>query len=289
MRISVVSTTLALMVAIALLSSTGAANGGCPPDMVLVGGATFPMGDGEALATPVHQVTVAPFCLDRTEVTVAAYQRCVVAGRCAAPLARATQPGDADAKMLAAISARCNRAGTGRDQHPMNCIDWSEAERFCSSSKKRLPTEAVWELAARGAAARRFPWGDAPPTHKRANLLGGESTLSEFQKNIGMRRAFEERDGFVETAPVGSYPDGASPEGVLDLVGNVSEWVADWDGPYPAEAVTNPRGPATGRWRGNRGTSYHSPGPVEPAAMRYRDDPTVHDPTRGVRCAATPR
>ena len=93
-------------------------------------------GDGECAGNekPAHKVWVREFFLDTTEVTVAAYRRCVEAGRCSAP-----ETGD-----------RCTWGAAGQEQHPANCVDWNQAEGYCEWAGKRLPSEAEWEKAARG-------------------------------------------------------------------------------------------------------------------------------------------
>jgi formylglycine-generating enzyme required for sulfatase activity len=198
----------------------------CPDGMSLVPKATFTMGgpDGELaeeIERPRHQVTIThDYCVDRTEVTVEAYNKCVAAGAC-----KPNKPDDG-----------CNHAD--KAQHPINCIAWEDAAAFCTFSGKRLLTEAEWELAARGTDGRLYPWGNAPPTAKLLNSCGGECDVSK----PNTVRTFPEPDGNVGTAPVGSYPAGASPFGLLDMSGNVSEWVADWKGRYEANAVTDPVG-----------------------------------------------
>src|SRR5437868_3063630 len=96
---------------------------------------------------PVHPVTISPFHIDRTEVTVDSYQRCVGAGACAAP-------------GFPALDARYDRPN-----FPVTHVTWDEAKHYCAFAGGRLPTEAEWELAARGEAARAFPWGNVHNPH----------------------------------------------------------------------------------------------------------------------------
>ncbi|MCA9714734.1 MAG: SUMF1/EgtB/PvdO family nonheme iron enzyme, partial [Myxococcales bacterium] len=100
--------------------------------------------------------TIRPLCLDRTEVTVSAYARCVESGRCDPP---------------ALISALDNWRAAGRERHPINSVTWVQAAAYCQSVGKRLPTEWEWEWGARGRdQARSFPWGEQPPTCARASM-----------------------------------------------------------------------------------------------------------------------
>ena len=112
-------------------------------------------------------------------------------------------------------------------------MTWYGANTYCSENRKRLPTEAEWEKAARGTSVRAYPWGDG----------GVNCTLVNYYGCIG------------GTAAVGSYPAGASPYGVMDMAGNVWEWVNDWylDGYYSSSPYSNPLGPLTGTYRVLRG------------------------------------
>jgi formylglycine-generating enzyme required for sulfatase activity len=188
--------------------------------------------------------------VDRTEVTVEAYGACVASGRCE----------EAD------IEEGCTRGVAGKQQHPVNCVDWEQARAYCEWAGKRLPTEAEWEYAARGTDGRTYPWGNAAPD-TQLNWGGGA-------------------DAWEETAPVGSFPADASPYGVLDLAGNVMEWVADWFGEYPAGEAENPTGPSSGEERAFRGGGwYTSDDGLVRAASRSGVDPTFRVLGVGFRCA----
>jgi formylglycine-generating enzyme required for sulfatase activity len=171
--------------------AASASRGAAPEDMLLVAGGTFTMGadkGGEEDERPAHAVTVAPFWLDKTEVTQAAYEACVAAKVCRA----------ADAGILATFD------GLFKGPHkPIVGISWHDARAYCEWKGKRLPREAEFERAVRGDDGRRFPWGNDAPTHER----------TVFSTN-----APEE---------VGTHPTGRGPYGHDDLAGNVWEWLED--------------------------------------------------------------
>jgi formylglycine-generating enzyme required for sulfatase activity len=197
--------------------------------------------EGDPTEYPPHAVTLSGYCIDQTEVTVKAYGACVAAGKCSA----------ADLK----VSRYCNRGD--RPAHPVNCVDRDQAAAYCKWVDKRLPTEAEWEYAARGADGRKYPWGNEAPSAKRLNACGSECVAmvkrDEKQQSPAMYTA---ADGWETTAPVGSFPASASPFGVLDMAGNVWEWTADWFSGYSGTAATNPQGPTAGATRVFRGGGW---------------------------------
>jgi formylglycine-generating enzyme required for sulfatase activity len=149
---------------------------------------------------PMAERDVATYWLDTTEVTVADYAACVTAGGpgCTTP----------------DTETYCNWGVSGRENHPINCVDWFQATAYCTWAGKRLPDEWEWEWAARGRdAGRTYPWGDEEPTCARAVMDDPEAVSG---------------CGAESTAPVGSKPAGASRDGVLDLAGNVWEWTSSW-------------------------------------------------------------
>lgn len=152
----------------------------CPEGMARIAGGSFTMN--------TRREDVAAFCLDRTEVTAAAYGACVDQGKCQAPSEKQRE--------------LCNYRQTGKEQHPMNCLTVDEAKGFCQSRGLLLPTEQQSELAARGLQGRRYPWGEAEETSR-----------------VCMDRRKE------GSCAVGSLTSGATPEGVADLAGNVAELV----------------------------------------------------------------
>jgi formylglycine-generating enzyme required for sulfatase activity len=233
----------------------------CPDGMVLVPAGTFQMGSPASVVHPNehprHEVTLSAYCIDKTEVTVEAYAACVEAKTCLlAPLTPLTVDGGAISPDQGLLNRFCN--GHDRPNHPINCVDWEQAMAYCTWAGKRLPTEAEWEYAARGNDGRIYPWGNEAPTAKRLNACGSEC-VAMAKRDLGddWGAMYIASDGWETTAPVGSFPDGASPFGALDMAGNVFEWTADWDGAYAAAAAVNPRGANTGPGRVDRGGSWN--------------------------------
>lgn len=199
----------------------------CPAGMVFFPAATFRMGatdaDDDAMPDdmPQHTATVAAFCMAVTETTVAEYEVCVQAERCA-PAEGASQ------------HAHCNTGVRGRSEHPINCVDFAQATAYCEAQGARLPTEEEWEHAARGAAGRKYPWGSAAPDTTRLNACDDECVGLSLKIDV----MFETSDGWATTAPTGSFPRGATPEGLQDMAGNVAEWTSSRDCPYPERSCT---------------------------------------------------
>lgn len=261
----------------------------------MVPGGKFFMGSDEAEALdferPAHQVSLQPFCIDRTEVTVAAYVRCSESGECRRA-ATTNAWTDITARENATYDPLCTASDPDKTTHPINCVDWSGASAYCVARGGRLPTEAEWELAARGPDGRVYPWGDEMPSGRLLNGCGSECARWGKRKGAGLEAMYTDDDGFAGTAPVGSFPLGASRYGLEDVVGNVWEWVADWYAGYDvaegAPATANPRGPSTGTERVIRGGAWNAAYPswVRPT-FRYKDEPTKRSHGIGFRCAST--
>jgi formylglycine-generating enzyme required for sulfatase activity len=200
-----------------------------PPrgQLIDVPGASFVMGDpkGDPNEAP-RRVTVGPFRIMRFEVTNAQWAAFVAAtGHVTDPEKRGfgmVWPG----RWVRSAGADWRHpfgpgsSVRGRDDHPVVQISARDAAAFCKHHGMRLPTEAEWELAARGTDGRRFPWGDRPPART--------GPVSRRRGNFGVRPccAADPSDGYAKTAPVGSYPRGVSPYGLYDMAGNVWEWTA---------------------------------------------------------------
>jgi formylglycine-generating enzyme required for sulfatase activity/serine/threonine protein kinase len=268
----------------------------CPTGMVLISGGKFFMGSDdkkdEADERPAHQVTLSPYCIDTTEVTVNQYKACSDKGECKRAPRDNEWPG-ITAREKKVYDPLCNiRDVDARGSYPINCIDWELADAFCKAKGEggHLPTEAEWEFASRGSDGRKYPWGDEPPTDgSRLNACGKECLAWGKKFNEDVSAMYPADDGFATTAPVGSFPKGASPFGLQDVVGNVWEWSGDWYAPYGAGAANDPTGPAGGTDRVIRGGAWNGSdvGWVRPT-YRFKSPPGLRSHGIGFRCAKTP-
>ena len=232
----------------------------CALEREQLGMPTEPCDTGELFEdeSPDHRVYTSAYGIDRTEVTNAQYRRCIARNAC--PPSRLS---DSDPRV-------------GAPSHPVAGITWAEAAHYCAFARGRLPSEAEWERAARGATERRFPWGrfynDRVANHGASGLRP------------------DAIDGHRYAAPVGSYPDGASFYGLLDLAGNVWEWTAD---AYVAHSYQNadridPRGPPASGMRIVRGGSWQSPAYALRVTNRAFASEGSTAPDLGFRCAYDP-
>ena len=184
---------------------------------------------------PLQTVERGPVRLDVTEVTVDGYRACVNAGTCTEPV----------------TGGACNWDVEGRGNHPVNCVDWHQANAYCAWAGERLPTEQEWDAAARGVERRAFPWGNTPPSDQ---LCWGPTSGAH-------------------TCPVGSFPAGDTPEGLKDMAGNVWEWTLSTYKPVGESRVV----------RGASWDNGHAAFVL--ASYRGRYVPSYQDADLGFRCA----
>jgi formylglycine-generating enzyme required for sulfatase activity len=207
---------------------------------------------------PERKIRLSAYYLDRLEVTVAEYGRCSAAGRC-----RPLPLGDGARRF-------------DRPTYPASLVTWDEAREYCAFRGARLPTEAEFERAARGTNGRRYPWGNLYNSHA--------SNHGHFDWN-----SIDPSDGFAELAPVGSFPAGQTPEGFLDLAGNVSEWMLDRYAPsYDPSDLIDPKGqnpPGGTPARVVRGGAFDAPAHALRGAARSWGEPGSRQPSVGFRCA----
>lgn len=231
--------------------------------MVYIPAGAFLMGTDDparlASVRPRHEVTLSAYWIDQTEVTNGAYALCVEAGACREPI----NP--------------IRFANPAFTSYPVYTVTYDDASGYCAwlaqltGEDIALPTEAQWEKAAtwdeEAGSPRLYPWGDADPAPGLLAYAGG---------NLG------------EPAPVGSYPEGASYYGVLDLSGNLWEWMFDV---YDAEAYTapgpfvDPTGPQSGVYRSTRGGSWSTEGYLTIPTARNPVRPEQYSTEIGFRCA----
>jgi len=221
-----------------------------PAVKVSIGQTTFLMGcdfDQSGCsedAYPAHLVSLSAFSIDRTEVTRLQYGLCIEDGVCDEPNELDIADGPSD---------------------PVSRVDWEDAATYCDWAGGRLPSEAEWELAARGSASATYPWGEGEP---RCDLATYDAC------------------GDGPTA-VDAPPGDESALGVHGMAGNVAEWVADWYewDYYQASPESDPTGPSDGDERAIRGGSFDDDASDLYAWTRWSDDPDEHDSDTGFRCA----
>lgn len=226
---------------------------------------------------PAHTVALDGFWIDRTEVTNAQF---------AAFLNEEGNQEEGDVTWLDLESdyRLIERTGgefrpkSGYADHPVVEVSWYGAAAYCRWVGARLPTEAQWEYAARGSESYTFPWGDELDG-TRLNYCDANCELDWADASFD--------DGYARTAPVGSYPEGASWAGALDLAGNVWEWGADRYGEYPSGRQENPTGPSTGDRRVMRGGGWNNFWSYMHAAFRNRFLPRFRRSLLGFRCVAS--
>ena len=213
----------------------------------------------ESYELPLHTVTLDAYWMDKTEVSNAQYAQCVATRACDQP------------SLYSSITRDQYYNNLEYADYPVVYVSWYDAEKYCTWAGRRLPTEAESEKAARGESPQAYPWGVASTT---CDLVNGE---------VGGKMC----EG--DTSAVGSYPDGASPYGVLDMAGNVWEWVYDWYSStyYGSQSnFINPTGPSSGELRVVRGGSFGNYSPGLLTANRGSNFPGNRLYYLGFRCAS---
>ncbi len=251
---------LCLSLAVAALA---AGDDGAP--MVAVPAGTLHMGssgkavDENAAEAPIHDVAVAAFQIDRCEVTCALYARFLNEAKAVRGADGRAWLGRADDLPLEQVNGQW-RPRAGLERHPMTWVTWHGAVAYARWAGKRLPTEAEWELAARGTEGRRFPWGE-------------QLDRSRFRLGCDLME------------PVGSHPNGASPYGCLDMAGNAWEWTSSLFKPYPYQAGDGREDPSAAGRRVARGGSWDGEPWIAHSAYRFRPEPEFCHRYLGFRCA----
>jgi formylglycine-generating enzyme required for sulfatase activity len=261
--------------------------------MVYVPAGEFQMGSDESGAPaftgdefPQHTVTLDGFWIDQMEVSVAQFRQFVTETGYETEAERdgwgwawtGIEWAEADGVDWQHPQGLDRSA---QDNHPVTQVSWNDVTAYCEWAEARLPTEAEWEYAARGPEGLTYPWGDE-----------FDGTRLNFCDTNCPRDAKDADydDGYEMTAPVGSYPGGASWCGASDMAGNVWEWVADWYGVdyYASSPSQNPTGPESGEYRLLRGGGWQNNQGDVRAANRYSIIPAPRNDYLGFRCVVPP-
>jgi len=243
--------------------------------MVLIPAGEFMMGCNEAVEKnickddekPYHKVYLDAYYIDKHEVTMEEYQKCVSAEKC-----KKLDESECDTWTgKEKITGGKRLLGVfKKDTNPVVCVSWDNTNSYCSWAGKRLPTEAEWEKAARGTDGRKYPWGKEKENCKYA-------VMDDGVKGCG-------RDS---TWAVCSKPKGNSPYGLCDMAGNVREWVQDWydEKYYQGPPTNNPQGPLSGEFRVVRGGAWRGFSWELRVSNRSRDRDSLTYNDKGFRCA----
>jgi formylglycine-generating enzyme required for sulfatase activity len=257
---------------------------GSPRDQERVGLGAYGFEDER----PQHRVHLDGFWIDRTEVTVAMFHTFVQDTEYETTAERqgwgkpwTAGPMELEWPKVAGADWQHPRGPEwlAEDDHPVAQVSWEDAAAYCEWVGGSLPTEAQWAKACRGTDGRMWPWGNSYEAD-RASSCEAQCPIERWKDD-----RFD--DGFAFTAPVGSFPDGASPYGALDMSGNLWEWVADWYGEdyYGQSPYENPTGPDWGTVRAMRGGSWYDTGVWKTCTVRHQNPATDLYDDVGFRCA----
>jgi len=240
---------------------------------------------------PQHAVYLDAFWIDQTEVTVGMFRAFVEATGYVTTTEREGyghpyKPGPKEQEWPRVPGADWQHPrGPGseaQDDHPVVQVSWDDAAAYCAWVGGGLPTEAQWEKACRGTDARVYPWGNEFD-ERRGNFCDAQCPVTRWNDDP----TFD--DGYAYTSPVGSYPEGASPYGALDMAGNVWEWTADRYGDqyYASSPYENPQGPETGDERVQHGGAWYDGGRAGwlTCTIRHATPPWNRADDLGFRCA----
>lgn len=215
--------------------------------LIYIPAGDFSMGYGGD--APVHTVMLDAYWVQQTKVTNRMYDQCVKAGICTPPNQELGGPVFTNPSFAS---------------HPVVGVTWDQAQSYCGWIQGSLPTEAQWEKSARGLNGNSYPWGNSEPSCDLLNYA----------------------NCYGRTTNVNTYPEAASAFGVLDMAGNVFEWVNDWyDASYYTQSpAANPTGPLSGQYRGVRGSSFETGEEQVASAIRRFNEPTDSGRDIGFRC-----
>jgi formylglycine-generating enzyme required for sulfatase activity len=264
--------------------------------MIFVPAGQFEMGssvEGAFDTMPAHTVYLDDFWIDKTEVTNEMFARFVENTGYVTDAEKEGSSNDFRTTNVEFIWEKVEGMAwdhpdgpdsniSGKEDHPIVHVSWNDASAYCTWAGRRLPTEAEWEKAASwndvSGEKYAYPWGDA----------FDQARLNFCDQNCGYTFADTSlNDGYAETSPVGSFPDGASPYGVLDMSGNVFEWVADWYSPdyYKNSPSSNPLGSGVGQTRVMRGGAWAINSYYLSSTRRWEWNPSFQHRALGFRCA----
>ena len=218
-------------------------------EMALVPAGEFLMGTTHEDESPPHAVTVESFEIDKFEVTNEEFQRFADE---TGYQTEGEQAGDGDNWLAYA---------EGKPRHPVVKVTWRDAQAYCEWAGKRLPAETEWEKAARGTEQLIYPWGN------------------EWDPD----RANTKTSGFRGTTVVGSFPQGASPYGLMDMAGNVAEWTSDWYKAYPGSGFSSPY--YGEKYRVIRGGAWFTQQELVRTTERSASSEELRNDDVGIRCA----